>query len=34
MTIDFDSFTPLASLIGGVMIGVAALLLRINARLF
>ena len=29
MTIDFDSFTPLASLIGGVMIGVAALLLML-----
>ena len=30
MTIDFDSFTPLASLVGGVMIGVAALLLMLT----
>ena len=29
MVIDFDSFTPLASLVGGVMIGVAALLLML-----
>ena len=29
MTIDFDSFTPFASLAGGVMIGVAALLLML-----
>ena len=29
MTIDFDSFTPLASLAGGVLIGVAALLLML-----
>jgi uncharacterized membrane protein YedE/YeeE len=29
MGIDFDSFTPLASLVGGVMIGVAALLLML-----
>ena len=30
MLIDFDSFTPLASLVGGVMIGVAALLLMLT----
>ena len=30
MVIDFDSFTPLASLVGGVMIGVAALLLMLT----
>ena len=30
MAIDFDSFTPLASLAGGVMIGVAALLLMLT----
>jgi uncharacterized membrane protein YedE/YeeE len=30
MIIDFDSFTPLASLVGGVMIGVAALLLMLT----
>ena len=30
MIIDFDSFTPLASLAGGVMIGVAALLLMLT----
>ena len=30
MMIDFDSFTPLASLVGGVMIGVAALLLMLT----
>lgn len=29
MTIDFASFTPMASLVGGVMIGVAALLLML-----
>ena len=29
MIIDYDSFTPLASLVGGVMIGVAALLLML-----
>ena len=29
MVIDFDSFTPLASLVGGVMIGLAALLLML-----
>ena len=29
MTIDFASFTPVASLVGGVMIGVAALLLML-----
>ena len=29
MVLDFDSFTPLASLAGGVMIGVAALLLML-----
>ena len=29
MTIDFVSFTPMASLVGGVMIGVAALLLML-----
>ena len=29
MTIDFASFTPMASLFGGVMIGVAALLLML-----
>ena len=29
MTIDFTSFTPMASLFGGVMIGVAALLLML-----
>ena len=29
MTIDFDSFTPFASLAGGVMIGFAALLLML-----
>lgn len=27
MTIDFDAFTPLASLAGGIMIGIAALML-------
>ena len=33
MTIDFASFTPMASLVGGVMIGVAALLLMLlNGR--
>ena len=30
MVIDVDSFTPLASLVGGVMIGVAALLLMLT----
>ena len=30
MVIDFDSFTPLASLVGGVMIGIAALLLMLT----
>jgi len=30
MVIDFDSFTPLASLVGGVMIGAAALLLMLT----
>ena len=30
MMIDFDSFKPLASLVGGVMIGVAALLLMLT----
>ena len=30
MVIDFESFTPLASLVGGVMIGVAALLLMLT----
>ena len=30
MVIDFDSFTPLVSLVGGVMIGVAALLLMLT----
>jgi uncharacterized membrane protein YedE/YeeE len=30
MIIDFESFTPLASLAGGVMIGVAALLLMLT----
>jgi uncharacterized membrane protein YedE/YeeE len=30
MIIDFQSFTPVASLIGGVMIGVAALLLMLT----
>jgi len=30
MAIDFESFTPLASLVGGVMIGVAALLLMLT----
>ena len=29
MTIDFASFTPMASLVGGVMIGVAALVLML-----
>ena len=29
MTVDFASFTPMASLVGGVMIGVAALLLML-----
>lgn len=29
LTIDFASFTPMASLVGGVMIGVAALLLML-----
>ena len=29
MTIDFASFTPMASLVGGVMIGVAAVLLML-----
>ena len=29
MTIDFASFTPMASLVGGMMIGVAALLLML-----
>ena len=29
MTIDFASFTPMSSLVGGVMIGVAALLLML-----
>ena len=29
MIIDYDSFTPLTSLVGGVMIGVAALLLML-----
>ena len=29
MTIDFASFTPMASLVGGVMIGVAALLIML-----
>lgn len=29
MVIDFDSFTPLVSLVGGVMIGLAALLLML-----
>ena len=29
MIIDYDSFMPLASLVGGVMIGVAALLLML-----
>ena len=33
MTIDFASFTPVASLAGGVMIGIAALLLmRLHGR--
>ena len=30
MVIDVDSFTPLASLVGGVMIGIAALLLMLT----
>ena len=30
MVIDFDSFTPLASLVGGMMIGAAALLLMLT----
>jgi len=30
MIIDFDSFTPIASLVGGVMIGLAALLLMLT----